>query len=79
MAKKKRRNLLCRLFGHQPPVYAEKGWWSPGQEYAHIASTEIDGLNVRHATIEGKCARCGEQFRICRIHLPSPKIDTVSN
>lgn len=64
--------LLCRLVGHKPPVYAERGWWSPGQEYARLRYPIRDGLNRVHLEVWAECARCEEQFRVCRVHCPFP-------
>ncbi len=64
---------LCILFGHKPPVYAAKGWWSPGESYAHITNICQDGIRRKHATIKSECPRCGEKFILCYLHLPSEK------
>lgn len=61
--------LFCRLFGHQPPVYAKKGWWSPGEEYGRLHGGPVDGIGSEHGHITAKCARCGEQFTVARVHL----------
>ena len=64
-------NIICKLFGHQPPVYGKRGWWSPGEEYAKVGSNiEIDGTGREHATIISECPRCKTKFKLCRIHLP---------
>ena len=64
-------NLLCKLFGHKPPVYNKKGWFSPGEEYAQLDSnTIIDGIGRTHAIIISECPRCKIKFKLCRIHLP---------
>jgi hypothetical protein len=69
--RKYRMNILCKLFGHQPPVYAKKGWWSPGEEYAKVNSNiEIDGIKREHASVYSECPRCHINFKLCRIHLP---------
>lgn len=65
--------LLCQLFGHQPPVYARKGWYSPGEEYGRVLRGPIDGLGAEHAKVEAECARCGDKFIVVRIHLPPEK------
>ena len=62
--------LLCTLFGHQPPVYAEKGWWSPGEEYGRVIQGGVDGIGRHHAQVEVECARCHDKFIVSRIHLP---------
>ena len=64
--------LLCRMFGHKPPVYKE----NVGGKYARVLETTKDGIGRRHADIWGECARCGKAFMICRIHIPAdPKIE----
>lgn len=63
-------SLLCSLFGHQPPVYAKKGWYSPGEEYATVRMGGTDGIGRVHAVVEGSCARCKKKFNLCRIHVP---------
>jgi len=63
--------ILCKIFGHLPPVYAKKGWYSPGEEYAKVDSNIVtDGIGCRHAIVKSECPRCGEEFKLCRIHLP---------
>lgn len=64
-------NILCRLFGHKPPVYAKKGWYSPGEEYGRVVQTATDGMGQRHGHVDAECARCGSRFIVARIHLPS--------
>lgn len=63
-------SFLCKIFGHKPPIYAEKGWYSPGEEYAKVEIREKDGLGIIHAVVKSECPRCGEVFKLCRIHLP---------
>ena len=62
-------NLLCKMVGHQPPVYAPKGWYSPGEEYGRVVRGVVDGIGREHAHVEAQCARCGEKFTVARIHL----------
>ncbi|GAA5785673.1 hypothetical protein [Chitiniphilus shinanonensis] len=62
--------LLCRLFGHQPPIYSPKGWWSPGEQYGRIVVGRTDGIGRIHAEVQCRCARCGEKFIAARVHLP---------
>lgn len=64
-------NILCKLFGHQPPVYAKKGWYSPGEEYGSVIVNGTDGTGCVHAKVEAKCARCDEKFIVARIHIPT--------
>lgn len=62
--------ILCKLFGHKPPIYAKKGWYSPGKEYGSIINIVTDGIGREHAQIQTRCPRCKELFMICRVHLP---------
>jgi len=65
------KNILCSIFGHKPPVYAKKGWFSPGQEYAKVhKNITIDGIGRQHADVYSECPRCKESFKLCKIHLP---------
>lgn len=43
--------ILCAIFGHQPPVYAKSGWFSPGQEYAKLEVDVEDGIGRIHAEV----------------------------
>lgn len=63
--------LLCSIFGHQPPVYATKGWWSPGEQYGRVVQQGSDGIGREHAHVTAECARCAERFMVVRIHLPA--------
>lgn len=62
-------NILCKLFGHQPPVYAKKGWYSPGQEYGYLVAGPGDGIGREHGQVMAKCARCRVEFKLARVHL----------
>ena len=65
------RKILCNFFGHKPPVYAKKGWYSPGEEYAKVDGNIVtDGIDRKHTTVSSICPRCNETFKHCRIHLP---------
>lgn len=61
--------LLCKLFGHQPPVYAKKGWWPPGKEYGRLHGGPEDGIGREHGYVTAECARCKEPFTVVRVHL----------
>lgn len=61
--------LLCKLLGHKPPVYAAKGWWSPGEEYGRLHGGPTDGTGTEHGYVTAKCARCKEEFKVARVHL----------
>jgi len=63
-------NILCKVFGHKPPVYAAKGLYSPGEEYAKVKIGATDGIGRVHARVVGECARCQEEFTVARIHIP---------
>lgn len=66
------KKLLCKLFGHQPPVYEKPGWYSPGEEYAHIREHSLvtDGIGREHVEVMSECPRCRQEFKLCRLHLP---------
>lgn len=70
--------ILCHIFGHKAPVYRESGWWSPGQEYARVRNLNVDGTGRVHAHVIGECPRCGEEWRVCRIHIPGVKIEKIN-
>ena len=61
--------LICRIFGHQPPVYRQKGWWSPGEQYMRPIVFATDNIGRVHAECRAECARCGNDFRVGFIHL----------
>lgn len=67
------KNIFCMVLGHKPPVYAKKGWYSPGEEYGKLTRFVTDGTGRVHAEVHGECARCGETFKVARVHLPSEK------
>ena len=65
------KSILCKIFGHKPPVYKKKGWYSPGEEYAKLGPSIVtDGIGRKHAIVYSDCARCRKEFKLCRIHLP---------
>lgn len=63
-------NLLCWMFGHSPPVYARKGWYSPGEQYGRVIEGATDGIGRWHGQVECECARCEKKFIMARIHIP---------
>lgn len=65
------QNLLCKLVGHKPPVYAKKGWWSPGEEYGKLRYTGKDNIGREHAEVVAECARCQEKFVVARVSIPT--------
>jgi hypothetical protein len=66
------REIICKLFGHQPPIYGKKGWYSPGEEYADkIERRGVDGTGRNHGVVYSTCPRCDKQFKLCRIHIPT--------
>lgn len=68
-------NWLCRLVGHKPPVYAAKGWRSPGEEYGSLVRDTEDGIGRVHAEVRADCARCSREFMVARVHLPRQQGD----
>ena len=63
-------SILCKIFGHQPPVYSEGGWYSPGNEYGKLVQAGTDGTGRKHGAVYCECARCQKEFLVARIHLP---------
>jgi len=57
--------LLCKIFGHRT-----SGDEYLGQEYLTVHPENIDGIGRWHATIETECKRCGQIFRVGKIHIP---------
>ena len=62
-------SLVCKAFGHKPPIYKS----GLGSEYAKASEGYKDGIGRLHSEVRGECARCGNTFLICKIHLPCPK------
>lgn len=69
-------NILCTLFGHQPPVYTEGGY---GGQYMAVLPHGIDGIGREHADVKAKCPRCGELYKVGMIHLPVRHHEQVLN
>lgn len=63
-------NFWCALLGHKPV----KGWCG-GPPYAELRRTAVDGIDREHAFLYVECARCGEEFNICNVHLPKGTCD----
>lgn len=62
----------CELIGHVPPIYKrDKGWG--GTEYGKLVPGGVDGVGRLHGTVTGKCARCGEEFKMAMVHVPYTK------
>lgn len=57
-------NLLCKLFGHNPPRYFDD------MAYGEVIKCGLDGVGTEHAYVRGQCERCDEDWDIVRIHLP---------
>lgn len=64
-------NFLCYVFGHKPPVYAKKGWYSPGEQYGVLTNFYTDGVGRVHSSVTADCARCHKKFVVARVHLPA--------
>lgn len=70
--------FVCKIFGHKVPSANRPGWYSPGEEYASLSISLIDGANRQHANINATCERCGEEYLVCRVHLPSKLVSDVT-
>lgn len=69
------KKLICAVFGHSPPCYAKQGWYSPGEQYGHAVSDQLDGINRQHYKLYAECARCEEKFMVARFSIKNPKSD----
>lgn len=67
-------NILCKLFGHQPPVYSEKSWASPGNEYGSLRQLQTDGIGRIHALVECECTRCNTYYVMARVNIPVEEV-----
>lgn len=61
--------VLCKIFGHKPPIYKQKGWWSPGEEYGCLRFPYRDNVGRVHCHVFAECARCGDNFTVARVHV----------
>ncbi len=66
--------ILCKIFGHQPPVYAEKSWYSPGEEYGKLHALRADEIGRVHAEVWFECPRCQHNYMAGRVHLPKREV-----
>lgn len=62
-------SILCKLFGHQPPVYGQHRG-SGGSEYMNVHVFTTDGIGRVHAYIDGRCPRCEATYNVGKIHVP---------
>ena len=61
-------SILCKLFGHLPNYgYGD----TPGEGYFTIAGLASDGIGRIHAFLKATCERCGREYPVGRVHLPS--------
>lgn len=63
-------SILCALFGHQPLTDAG---WSGRPGYAKVMGDTIDGMGTRHLFLRARCPRCGQEYDICKVHVPEPR------
>ena len=68
-------NILCKMFGHQPPIYATPGWYSPGEQYGTIRIGATDGIGRIHGEIYADCPRCGKEYMMARVHVPTIEVE----
>jgi hypothetical protein len=60
--------LLCWLFGHVPAYgYGD----APGRGYFDVHVSVVDGVGRQHATLHCECERCGTNYQVGMIHVPT--------
>src|ERR1700751_5760424 len=62
--------LICKMFGHKSTenIYS-------GAEYMDIRPGAIDSIGREHATLWGRCPRCGVRHRVGQVHRPHAWMD----
>lgn len=61
-------HFLCRWFGHK----IGGGYYKrEGGEYFNVKVGPIDGIDRVHCHLYTECERCGEQYQVGMIHLPT--------
>ena len=67
--------LRCSLFGHLPAFgYGHQ----EGAGYFEVVAAGVDGINRHHADLYCNCERCGERYRVGKIHIPNKYVDAIS-
>ncbi len=66
-------NIICKIFGHRSMEHIHSGG-----EYMTIRPTSIDGIGREHATLYGRCPRCGVEHRVGAAHRPPQWFDGKS-
>lgn len=65
-----KHSVRCNGEHHRLPKDNQKGWYSPGEQYAQLVSEGKDGIGREHASLYATCEDCGKKYRVCRTHLP---------
>lgn len=59
-------NLLCRMFGHQPPIERRNA----GGEYGRLKNWGTDSIGRVHLLFYAECPRCEQEYHVGSAHLP---------
>lgn len=68
-------NLLCRLFGHRPAFGC---WNTEGEGYFRVIRIGVDGIGTHHASLYCDCERCGVNYKVGNVHIPSRYTDKTT-
>lgn len=64
-------NLLCSIFGHQPPSASK----AVGGEYMVLKGLYADGTGRIHAlNVSGYCPRCDARYTVGKTHIPTIEV-----
>jgi len=62
------KSINCFVFGHK-----RSEGWQHGLPYFKSRHISVDGMGQVHATLYDECSRCGKEYPIGMVHLPSPE------
>lgn len=63
-------SILCGMFGHKTPESYSEYSGMGGGDYLSRRGWFEDGVGRIHVELYGKCPRCGNEYRVGRIHWP---------
>lgn len=65
------KHLVCKIVGHQAPDQNLNRKRLPDEEYATLHIDHVDACGQTHARVFADCARCGAEFLLARVHVPT--------
>ena len=63
-------NLVCKLFGHKPPLCARHDLHTTDKEFCTLHFYSTDNVGRTSAYVVGDCPRCGEEYVVAHVHVP---------